>query len=136
MESSQVVVSGLTTTGLADGDAGYISAADTMTKTDATAEASSRFFGFNEGTASSMTVFGLVESAKFTTDGGSPSNGAPVYLALGTADTNTGAGKLTATAPTTAGQFVAEVGLCLNNGNYAGSKTAEVLIQPKAVIEL
>jgi len=136
LSSSQVVVAGLTTTGLADGDFGYVSANGTMTKTDATTEAKSYMFGANEGTASSMTVGGVVENAKFTTDGGSPSAGDPVYLALGTADTGTGAGKLTATAPTTAGQYVAEVGICLDNSNYDASKTCEVLLRPKVVVAL
>ena len=133
---SQLVVTGLTTTGLADGDFGYVSAANTMTKTDADAEASSYCFGANEGTAGSMTVGGIIDAAKFTTDGGSPTNGAPVYLALGTADTGAGAGKLTAIAPTAVGDFVAEVGICLDNSNWAASKTCKVLLQPKVVVGL
>ena len=133
--ADEVVIDGMTTTGLAVGDAGYISGADTLTKTDADAEASSVFCGFNEGTVGSMTVAGRVEAAKFTTVGGSPSNGAPVYLSTGTAE-GSAAGKLTATAPTADGDFVAEVGLCLNNASYAGSKTAEILIRVAPVIAL
>lgn len=129
-------VSGFTTTGLAVGDAGYISANDTLTLTDATALVSSRFVGINEGVVGSMTVSRTVDDAKFTTDGGSPVPGAPVYLALGTADSSAGAGKLTATKPSVTGQVVAEVGICLNDSNYAESKTARVLLQPKTPVVL
>ncbi len=132
--SSQVQISGLTTTGLADGDFGYASSADTMTKTDNATLAKSRLIGCNEGTAGSMTVSGTIENAKFTTDGGSPAVGSPVYLAAAADDTSTGAGKLTATAPTSG--ILAEVGICLNNANYAGSKTAEVLLQVKTPVTL
>ena len=134
--ANQLIIAGLTTTGLADGDAGYVSAADVMTKTDADAEASSVFFGFNEGTAGSMTVAGIVESAKFTTIGGSPSNGARVYLARGT-DEASASGKLTAdVSGYGTGDFISEVGICLSNANYAGAKTCKVLLQPKAVVTL
>lgn len=130
------VVSGLTTTGLGAGDFGYVSAANTISKTDATVSASSKLFGANLGVVGSMATAGLITYAKFTTAGGSPANGASVYLALGTDDGATGSGKLTATAPVTVGQFVAEVGLCVDNGNYASLKIAKVLLQPKTVIAL
>lgn len=129
-------IGGLTTSGLADGDFGYISSALTVSKTDALAFASSLCIGANEGTAGAMTIDGIVEDAKFTTDGLSPDNGANVYLAEATADGNTGAGKLTATAPTAAGSQVAAVGICLDNTNYAGAKTAKVLMQVKTVVTL
>jgi len=136
LATSTVVITGLTTTGLADGDFGYISAADTVSKTDATAVASSLAIGMNAGTAGSMVTGGLLAAAKFTTDGGSPSNGAEVFLALGSADTGAGAGKLTATAPDAITQVVAEVGICLNNANYAASKTAKVLLSIKKIVIL
>jgi hypothetical protein len=131
--AANLVKSGLTTAGLGTGDFGYISAALTMTKTDADAEDSSRCFGANEGTAGSMTFAGCINTAKFTTAGGSPANGAPVYLAPGTEEVGA-AGKLTATAPSTAGQWVAEIGLCLDNSNWVALKTCVVALQPKAII--
>lgn len=127
--------SGLTTTGFATGDSGYISANNTVSKTDAAALSTSRFFGANAGTAGSMVVDGVLEM-NFTTDGGSPSPGAPVYLALASADAATGAGKLTATPPSGAGEVVMEVGLVVDNSNYAGSKTSLVLLQPKSPVVL
>jgi len=136
LATSSVIITGLTTTGLADGDFGYISSADTVSKTDAAAVASSLAVGVNTGTAGSMATDGLIAAAKFTTDGGSPSNGAQVFLALAAADTGAGAGKLTATAPTADTQVVAEVGICLNNANYAASKTAKVLLQVKKIVVL
>lgn len=132
--AKQLTQDGLTTTGLADGDFGYISTADTLSKTDSAAIGTVRVIGANEGTAGSMTVGGVIENAKFTTDGTSPGNGDPVYLAAAADDTSTGAGKLTATAPTAG--VLAEVGICLNNANYVGSKTAEVLLQVKVPVVL
>jgi hypothetical protein len=129
----------VTTTGLATGDAGYLSAANVMSKTNALALASSRAYGINVGGPGSpgfMQIQGVIAVAKFTTGGGAPAAGAPVYLALGSADAGTGAGKLTATAPTLVGQFVAEVGICQDPANYAGLKTAKILWQPKTVITL
>ena len=129
-----LVVSGLTTTGLANGDVGYVSSANTMTKTNAAAAASARAYGVNNGIAGEMQVEGSF-LAKFTTAGGSPSAGAAVFLAPSTEEAGA-AGKLTATAPTTSGQFVAQVGICQTNATYAGAKTATILWQPKTVIAL
>ncbi len=131
--SSQVSVSGLTTTGVTTGLCGYFSAASTVSKTDNAAMSTSRFAGVNTGTSGSLQVAGLVTVA-FTTAGGSPSNGSPVFLAAAGDDTNTGAGKLTATCPTTG--CVEEVGLCADNGNYASAKTAIVLLQCKSPVQL
>lgn len=133
--STGVSVSGLTTTGLGNGDFGYISATETVTKTDGDALPSARVFGANEGTVGSMTVVGVVVLAKFTTVGGAPTPGSPVYLAPGTEEGGA-AGKLTATAPVAVGKFLAEVGICYDATAYAGAKTARVLLQPKAVIAL
>lgn len=132
----QVEATGLTTTGLGNGDFGYLSAAGVVSLTDAAAAASSRVFGANEGISGTMTVAGVIEAAKFTVDGGAPSPGAPVFLAVGSADGGTGAGKLSAAPPTAAGHHVAEVGICLDDANYAGSKTCKVLLQVKAPVKL
>lgn len=134
--ASQLVVASQTTTGLADGDFGYVSAANTWTKTDADAIASAIVAGVNEGTAGSMTLpGGIIEAAKFTTAGGSPTHGAEVYLAPGTEEASA-SGKLTATAPTAAGKVVAVAGVCLDNSNYAGAKTAKVIFIPKTPVLL
>lgn len=129
-------ITGLTTAGLADGDVCYISAANTATRSDATAAVSARTAGVYKGTSGSLSAGGKISAVKFTTDGGSPANGAPVYVALGSADTSTGAGKLTATAPDAASQFVSEVGICLDNSNYAGSKTCVIAWAPKVSFAL
>ena len=134
--SDRTIIDSLTTTGLADGDFGYVSSADTVSKTDADTEASSEVFGCNEGTVGSMTVLGIVDAAKFTTDGGSPSNGDPVWLAPGSYDSSTGQGKVTASPPSSSGQFAVELGVCLDNSNYGTSKTCKILLNPKAPIAL
>jgi hypothetical protein len=132
-----VSVNGLTTTALTtSGSFGYISSDSTLALTDNSQISTARVFGAYEAVSGQMVVGGLVADAQFTTVGGSPSPGAPVYLASATDDTDTGAGKLTATAPSTVGSVVAEVGICVNNSNYAGAKTAQVLLQPKTVIQL
>jgi hypothetical protein len=82
-----------------------------------------------------MQTGGVISAANMTTVGGSPSNGAPVFLAAST-DEASAAGKLTATAPSTTGTYVAQVGLCLDNSNYAGSKTAKILIQVMPIVLL
>lgn len=134
--AGEVRRSGVATAGLADGDFGYLSGPATMSKTNAAAEVSSRVFGANEGVAGEMTTGAgsVVENAKFTTDGGQPGNGAPIWLAAGGADAGTGAGKLTATKPA-APNFVSEVGTCANNANYAALKTCAILLQPKVIYQ-
>lgn len=130
------LVSVTSTAGLAAGDFGYVSGAAVISKTLATAIASARVFGANVGVANQMKVSGVVDNAKLTTADGSPANGAPVFLALGSEDGATAAGKLRATPPSVAGQVIAEVGIVLDNTNYAGSKTCRVLLQVKAPIQI
>lgn len=127
-EAPQVVVTGLTTTGLADGDFAYLSSNNTVSKTDSSAIASSRCLGANEGTAGKVTTGGFIENAKMVT-GLTVSAGQPVYLAGG-AD----AGKLTNVAPGSG--VVAEVGLIADTTNYAGSTTCKIALQIKAPIIL
>jgi len=120
--------------GLGDGDFGYVSGPGAISKTLATGLATARLFGCNIGTPSEMQVSGVVRNAKMTTAEGLPANGAPVWLALGTEDGGSAAGKARATPPTGTGVVQAEVGIVLNNSNYAASKTCEVLLQVKAPI--
>ena len=78
-----------------------------------------------------MTVAGVIDAANFTATGASVA-GEPCFLALASEDTGTGAGKLTVTAPSAAGEFIAEVGLILV-GATAGTST-KILLQPKKII--
>jgi hypothetical protein len=114
--------------------AGRITRAGEWNKTDAQIDAGSRFAGIR--TASGEFVLSGVVTAAFTTDGGSPAEGAPIYLARAAADANAGAGKLTAGVNNTNGEFNQEVGICLDNANYAGSKTCVIVLQPKVRVDL
>lgn len=127
-------ITGLTTTGIADGDFVYVSSNNTVSKTDSASITTSRCVGANEGVSGSITAFGVVENAKFTTVGGSPSAGTPVWLAAATDDVSTGAGKLTATVPIVG--IVAEIGIVIDNSNYASLKTCKILVQIKKPVVL
>ena len=126
----------VTTVGMAIGDCGYFSGAGACSKTDAEAEASSRFAGVHQGTDGQIVYSGPVV-INMTTDGGNPAPGDPIYLAELSADTNTGAGKASATAPPPAnvGSFVAEIGICGDNTDYPLLKTCAVLLQVKEIHE-
>jgi hypothetical protein len=136
--SAGTILSGLTTAAMAGGagQIGYASAASTLTPTDNATLAKSGFFGVFEGTAGQAQASGLVTNMQFTTAGGSPTDGSPVYLAAAADDGATGAGKATATAPSTVGSVLAQIGICIDNAAYAGSKTSKVLLQPTALIQL
>lgn len=124
----RILVSGVDTSGLpALGLCGYVSANGVLTPTDSTSLTSSRFFGISTDTVGTIVVAG-VTPALFTTAGGSPSPGHPVWLAHATEESGA-AGKLTSTPPSTG--VCAEIGLCLDNSSYASDKTAVVLIQTK-----
>lgn len=129
-------ITGQTTAAMSTGLFGYISGVSTHTPTDNAAMSTSRLSGAFNGTAGSMQTTGKALAVSFTTAGGSPSNGAAVYIAAAADDGATGAGKLTATAPSASGSVVAEAGIVLDNSSYAGSKTCVVLIQPKSPIQL
>jgi hypothetical protein len=133
--AQKVSFTGFTTTDLAEGDFVY-TPTTTPLKTDALVYEKAIVAGAYEGTSGSLTVGGQIDNAKFTTAGGQPEDGEPVYLAKSTDDTDTGAGKLTATAPTARGQYVAEVGICYDNSNYASAKTCSIIFNPKVVIAL
>ena len=130
------IILGLTTTNLSSpGLFGYVSANSTIDLTDSTNLFSSILAGVSNSISGQLVISGLIATAQMTVIGGQPGPGSPVYLAAST-DEASAAGKLTATAPTVNGTVVAEVGICLDNSNYAGSKTAVVLIQVKAPIQL
>jgi hypothetical protein len=129
-------ISGLTTTGVGNGACCYVSANNTVLPTDNLVAAKARCFGVGTNTPGTIQISGVVEVMEFTTVGGSPNPGDKVYLAAATDDTNTGAGKATATAPDVSGQTEAEIGICLNNSNYAGLKTCRVLLQVKKTLNI
>jgi hypothetical protein len=133
--SAAMVVTGQVTTGLADGDFGYVSGNDTWLKalSDGT-QVQATVRGANLGTAGTMAIGGSILAAKFTTAGGSPAPGAEVFVAASADDGGSGAGKLTATAPTTG--YLTKAGICLNDTNYAAFKTCVVLFNPGSPIAL
>lgn len=119
--SAAVVTSGFTTTGLADGDLGYISASQTVTKAIATAFSTSLVIGANEGTVGSMTTSGTIENQNVES-GITVTAGNRLYLSA------TEAGKVTNVAPVTAGQVVAPVGIARTTGAGAGSDVSMLLM--------
>ncbi len=133
--SASIVIEGLTTTGIGDGDAVYISGIDTVSKTDAANLSTAKFFGIGTSTAGSVQTSGIVDAAKFTTFGGKPANGEDVYLALASVDSSTGAGKLSAIPPL-GPAILSPMGICLDNSNYALLKTCKVSIQAKPILAL
>jgi hypothetical protein len=126
--ASQVEVSGLTTTGLADGDAGYISANSTLTKAIATAMSTSRVFGSNEGTAGTMTVAGVIDNQNVDA-GITILAGEALYLSKALA------GAVTNVAPIAVGEVVAELGIA-QAGNGGAGADVKMLLQIKAPIQL
>ena len=81
VQSGGTVTTGFTTAAMAGGagQAGYNSGASTVTPTDNAAIAKSRLVGIFTGTAGEMQTEGVVAAALFTTAGGSPGIGAPVW---------------------------------------------------------
>lgn len=131
-------ITGQTTTFLGDGDFGYIAANNTWAKAQSDSTlAKALVEGANDGTVGAMLLPGnVVLNAKFTTAGGVPSPGNQVFLAAGTDDTGTGAGKLTATAPIVVGEYLSIVGVCVDNTNYGAFKTSKIIFNPRPPILL
>lgn len=131
LSGAKLVQAGLTKTAMGTGLSGYISAANTVAKTDSKTLASSYFFGVDENTASTMTTGGCV-TCTFCTGGGSPVVNQMVYLASSDEPETGAAGKLTALVPdglnTTAGKY----------GNYLApvGKVLEVLSATSAVVKI
>jgi len=126
-----------TTTALATaGLFGYASSPYTLTKTDAAAYASTLFIGASNATGGQLLYAGVVPAAQFSTAGGAPTVGAAAFIEFAGNDGGADAGKLTVTAPTTAGQVVAQVGVVVGNILGAGPYTADVFLSPSAPIQL
>lgn len=122
-----LVISGLTTAGLAAGDCGYISANNTLSKTDAANINTSRMHGVNNGVAGEMIVGGLV-TINFVT-GLTLNAGDPVWLAVAP-----DAGKVTNVAPITG--IDAQIGVVQDQSDYAGLQKSKVVIQVKTPVVL
>ena len=125
-----------------NGQAAWFSHPSYAEPTDNLAPKSSQFAGIVS--SGSIVTQGEV-TAQFTTVGGQPAAGSPVYLAAGTDDSNTGMGKLTATRPITATladvinfngtvpESVVIVGTAVDCTLYASNKTCLVAINgPKS----
>jgi hypothetical protein len=123
-----------TTTGMTDGDFGYFSAEESLTKTDAASIATSRFAGAHIGMANLALIHGIVNNAKFSELSPTPVIGEPAFLARADDEAGNGAaGKLSALP---AWPVVAEVGLIagVDPVLFPTSRTAKVLLQPKAIM--
>jgi len=107
---------GLTTTGLASGDACQISGALTLQK--AVNTSTSPIIGIYDGVSGSVVREGVVVA---TFSDSCPAAGSAVYL-------SSTAGQLTGTKPTT--DYLHEVGVVID------ASTCKVLLQPKPVIML
>jgi hypothetical protein len=133
--NGQLSVSGLTTAAFTpvtdNGLAAYISSNSTISKANATAISTARFYGIYEGTAGSAVVQGMVSDAVFIASL-TLTAGQPIYL-------STTAGKFTNDVSAFAtGNVVAEVGILVDALTYNGTSDflAKFLIQPKAPIIL
>jgi hypothetical protein len=125
---SQVVAPGIDTSALSVGELGYYSANKTLSAADNAAAASSIFGGVcKTSDASGEAIVSGVAPMAFTA---APSAGDLVYM-----DGGANAGNATTTAPSAAGEYVAELGVCMTSaadgdGNY------EVMLAVKATVEI
>lgn len=116
--SNSIIITGLTTTGVTSGHAVYVSGASTVTACDANGTAAqATCFGFYEGTSGSVKTAGVVAPVFDA----APTAGDRIYLSLT-------AGQVTATAPSTTGDYVAPVGIALT--------TTTMLIQILTPVQL
>jgi hypothetical protein len=128
-DSLQNVATSVTTTALANGEMGYVSAANTLAKAIATSLAASVVFGCAETAADNKpTTAGICEAAQIQA-GITVTFGQRLFLSP------TQAGAVTSVAPTTTGQIVAELGIAMANGTGAGG-TVKMLLRPLTLIEL
>lgn len=117
------------TAGLTAGNVVYLSGAATWTKARSdSGRALAYVAGVYGGESGTIQLAGNAVSVLFTTAGGSPSVGSDVFLAASSDDTGSGAGKLTATAPSSG--YLTRAGVCVNNASYAGAKTSLIVFTP------
>lgn len=128
-------VTGQITAGLGDGDFAYVSGNNTWLKARSDgSQLQATVGGANLGTSGVMSISGQILAAKFTTVGGSPVPGAEIFVAANADDGGTGAGKLTATAPSSG--YLTKAGICLSDVNYGAFKTCVVIFNPSSPIAL
>lgn len=124
--------------GVTEGDFCYISANETLSKTDASNISKSKFVAAHVGLVTEGMIQGLVQTAKFASTSATPAVGEPVFLACADDEPgNTAAGKLNAICPSTTdrGKVVAEIGIVsgVDPVTFGLTKVARVVIQPKQV---
>ena len=126
---AQVVASGIDTSALSVGELGYYSANKTLAAADNSGASSSVFGGVcKTSDASGEAIVSGVAPMAFTA---APSAGDLVYMDGGLVN----AGNATTTAPSAAGEYVAELGVCMTSaadgdGNY------DVMLAVKATVEI
>jgi hypothetical protein len=131
-------ITGQTTAGVGSGYFGYVSANNTWSLAlNDGVFAQARVAGYNAGVVGEMMPAGTIaDAARFTTVGGLPTVGDYVFLAASVDDGGAGAGKLTATAPTTSGQYLVVAGVCIDNSNYLALKTCKIEFNPQQPVLL
>jgi hypothetical protein len=131
-KTSTLGPSGLDTSAMSANRFAYVSATNVATPTDADSLNASETVGVFAGVAGELVATGAVTAA-FTTAGGQPVAGRPVYLAPATEEADA-AGKLTATRPSSSTRTVSEVGVVLDASLWAAAKTAVVQLQQKRAV--
>lgn len=132
------ITDGQTTTGLTTGQVCYVSGANAWqpAQADGSFEQALASGIFTGVPGKLFTPGASVQAVPFTTEGGQPSPGRVCFLARGAEDGGTGAGKLSATAPSSPGQWVIACGTVLDASNYAAQKTCKILFFPASPIQL
>lgn len=129
--ATSVTITGLTTTGVAVGEAAYISADDTCLQARANAEATSKFAGVVSA-AGSLVVSGKVTAAKFEA-GLSPAPVAGDLIFL----SETTAGLFTNDASSLgSGDRVVECGWVLNASAYGASQECDIVLMKHKQVAL
>lgn len=106
---------------------GFVDATQAVQFADALYLDKSIVVGVSVGVGNQFVVYGVYDHACFTTHGGMPQNGKPVWLASSTDEANA-AGKLSAT-PCDVG-FLVRVGTCIDNSHYNTQKKCKILFNP------
>lgn len=128
-------ITGQVTTGLSKGNVCFLSGVNTWSKAsaDSTLTAATTGGVFNDVSGTIELTGSVIDDLLCTTEGGLPSVGARLFLAKASDDGGTGEGKATAIAPSppSGGEAMLQiVGICVDNTNYAASKTVKAVFQP------
>ena len=128
-------IAGQTTTGLTRGDVCYLSAPSTWSKASADSTVTlATSGGIYSGTNGILDLTGsALAEIRCTIEGGQPAIGGNLFLAVSSADSGNGAGKVTAIPPSPplGGTVNLQiVGICVDNSNYATFKVVKAIFQP------